>query len=265
MGTRVNYAEIGAGPPIVFVHGLAGCWQHWLECLPHFAERGHRAIALDLPGFGYSPAPPWEAPIPSYGRLVDGFCRAVNAHACTLVGNSMGGLICAEVAVNQPDWIQRLVLVSAAGISSARMRREPAELAVRLAIASATLAERVRGQSLTRRRLRQLAFGNVFDSPQLLRRELLWEFTHHAVEAPGTLPAMRAIAGYDFLERLERIVIPTLVVWGRNDRVVPAADAAGYAERVRDSQVLVYDRTGHVPMAERPTRFNRDLERLVDG
>src|SRR3954447_16725940 len=55
-GSEVNYVEMGEGEPIVFVHGLSGCWQNWLENLPHFA-RGHRVIALDLPGFGGSPLP----------------------------------------------------------------------------------------------------------------------------------------------------------------------------------------------------------------
>ena len=77
--TRVDCAEIGEGPPILFVHGLGGCWQNWLENMPALAELGHRAIAVDLPGFGSSPMPPWEISIPAYGRFLDAFCpRAGN-------------------------------------------------------------------------------------------------------------------------------------------------------------------------------------------
>ena len=74
-GTRVNYVELGSGPgmAIVFVHGLSGSWQNWLENIPHFA-RQHRVLALDLPGFGHSPMPEWEISIESYGRLLHRFC-----------------------------------------------------------------------------------------------------------------------------------------------------------------------------------------------
>jgi pimeloyl-ACP methyl ester carboxylesterase len=69
----VNYAEIGEGEPIIFVHGIAGCWRNWLENLPYFG-REYRAIALDLPGFGDSPMPCWPISMGSYGRLIHDFC-----------------------------------------------------------------------------------------------------------------------------------------------------------------------------------------------
>ena len=115
-GAEVNYVEVGEGEPIVLVHGLSGCWQNWLENLPHFG-RTHRVIALDLPGFGASPMPSWEIDIPAYGRLLHDFCEKVGVDgAATLVGNSMGGFIAAEAATASPGRFERLVLVSAAGI-----------------------------------------------------------------------------------------------------------------------------------------------------
>ena len=79
-GASVNYVEIGEGEPIVFVHGISGCWQNWLENLPHFG-RGHRAIALDLPGFGASPMPSWPIDMPAYGRLLHDFCEKLGIDA----------------------------------------------------------------------------------------------------------------------------------------------------------------------------------------
>src|SRR4051812_29207369 len=69
-GTPANVCEIGEGPPIVFVHGLSGSWQNWLEQLPEFA-RDHRCIAVDLPGFGASPMPREKITISGYGRWLD--------------------------------------------------------------------------------------------------------------------------------------------------------------------------------------------------
>ena len=114
-GGEVNYAEIGEGDPIVFVHGISGSWQNWLENLPHFG-RNHRAIALDLPGFGASPMPSWPIDMPAYGRLLHDFCEKLGVGSgATLVGNSMGGLVAAEAVLSAPGRFDRLVLVSAAG------------------------------------------------------------------------------------------------------------------------------------------------------
>jgi pimeloyl-ACP methyl ester carboxylesterase len=262
-GARINYCEMGeAGPPIVFVHGLAGCWQNWLENIPRFA-RHHRVIALDLPGFGDSPMPPWEITISNYGKLLDAFCRRLNLHSCVLVGNSMGGFIAAETAIAQPEWVDRLVLVSAAGISSVHVRREPAEALGRLMAAAAPLMVRLREGGMQRWRLRYAMFRNIFDAPHRLRPELVWEFAHGAQDAPGFLPALGALLGYDFQERLQRVRVPTLIVWGRNDRVIPSADALEFERHLSDSRLVVLERTGHVPMAERPVRFNRLLEQFV--
>jgi pimeloyl-ACP methyl ester carboxylesterase len=259
-GARVNYCEMGeGGTPIVFVHGLAGCWQNWLENIPRFA-RHHRVIALDLPGFGDSPMPPWEISISNYGRLVDEFCRRLNLHGCVLVGNSMGGFIAAETAIAEPEWVERLVLVSAAGISSTRVRREPTEAIARMMAAAAPLTFQLREHGMRRWRLRYAMFRNIFHAPHRLRPELLWEFSHGAQDAPAFLPALGTLLGYDFLDRLKRVRVLTLIVWGRDDRVIPAADALEYRRHLGNSRLAIFDRCGHVPMAERPVRFNRLLD-----
>ena len=264
MGARIRYAEIGTGPPIVFVHGLAGCWQNWLENLPHFAAAGFRAIALDLPGFAASRMPPWPISIPAYAKLINAFCRALELEDCTLVGNSMGGFIAAEVAIEDPDWLSRVALVSPAGVLHARMPPGVAKPVAIAAVATARAAHRARHASISRTRLRRLAFGGVFHSPELLRPELLWEFLQHAVEAPAFLAALRGMAGYDFLDRLSEIEAPTLITWGRHDHVVLARDSAGYLQRIAHAEMNIYDETGHVAMAERPVRFNRELARFVE-
>ncbi len=263
-GSRVNYAEMGAGghPAVLLVHGLAGCWQNWLENIPHLA-RERRVVALDLPGFGASPMPPWEISIEAYGRLLPQFCEALGLTDVAVVGNSMGGFIAAEATIKNPGRFERLVLVSAAGISHARMRREPAEMAGRMAVAASPLILRLERGALMRPRVRYWAFRMIFHYPHLIRPELLFEFFANGTGRPGFLPAIRGLVGYDILDRLEEVEVPALIVWGRNDRVIPAADALEYGRRLRDSRTVIMDRTGHVPMAERPVRFNRILDAFL--
>jgi pimeloyl-ACP methyl ester carboxylesterase len=264
VGTRANYVEMGEGPPLLFVHGLSGCWQNWLENIPHFA-RSHRVLAVDLPGFGASPMPHWEISIPNYGRFLRDFCERLAVERCSLVGNSMGGFIATELAISDPERVDDLALVSAAGITWARARREPAEMLARMGRAAAPLALRFQMSAIRRPKARQRAFGGVFYDPNGLPREMLWENLVPAFQSTGYFDAIRNLVGYDIRDRLEEIGVPTLIVWGRNDRVVPVPAALSYEKRIGDNaELVIFDRCGHVPQIERPTRFNRVLEDFLE-
>ena len=260
VGARTNYVEIGEGPPAIFIHGLGGSWQNWLENLPHFAHT-HRVIALDLPGFGASPMPPWELSIPAYGRYLRDFLEKIGIERCSLVTNSMGGFIGTELAINEPERVDDLTLVSAAGITWARARREPAEMAARMVRAAAPLALRFQMSAIRRPKMRQRIFNGLWYKPNGLRHELIWEQVVPATKSPGTFDAMRTLVGYDIRHRLEEIEVPTLIVWGRQDAVVPIPAAADYKERIGDNaELVIFDRCGHMPELERPVRFNRLVE-----
>jgi pimeloyl-ACP methyl ester carboxylesterase len=254
-GSTVAYVEIGEGEPIVFVHGLSGCWQNWLENIPHFASR-HRCLALDLPGFGASPMPSWRIAIPAYGRLLHYFCERVGVSACAVVGNSMGGFIATEAAIAAPGRFNRLVLVSAAGITWAEARHEPARMIARVGQVAAPVLFRFRKVGLVRPRARQLAFRGVFHQPNRLRPELLYEQLEPALKSPGFADAIRTLVGYDIRHRLEEIDVATLIVWGQDDRVVPVPAAHSYHRHIPDSRLEIFERTGHLPQLERPARFN---------
>ena len=264
---RVNYVELGPteeerGAPVVFVHGLAGCWQNWLENIPHFA-RHRRVVALDLPGFGHSPMPPWEVSIESHGQLLHDFCEELEVRDAAVVGNSMGGFIAAEAVIQDPDRFARLVLVSAAGISHASAIRGPAVLGARMMMVVSPYVLGIQERGLLRPGLRKQLMGQVFHAPMKLRYELLYEFMHSGPGTDGFLPAVQGLNGYDFLDRLEEVEVPAWIVWGRNDHVVPPADSAGYGDRLKNSRMSIYDKTGHCAMAERPVRFNRELEAFL--
>lgn len=262
--TTVNYVDIGSGDGIdlVFVHGLSGCWQNWLENMPYFA-RNHRVVALDLPGFGASPMPPWDISIEAYGRFLHDFTEAVGIGDCAVIGNSMGGFISAEAATREPERFEKLVLVSSAGASQVHMRREPIEVIGRMMAATAPLALKAQQRSIRRPVLREMAFRMVVHRPKEVPLELLWEFMSGA-GTEGFLPALSACIGYDILDRLEDVLVPSLIVWGREDRIIPSPDAVEFGRRLRNSETVIFGECGHVPMAERPVRFNRLLEAFLE-
>ena len=262
---QVNYVDFGEGEPIIFVHGIAGCWRNWLENVPYFA-RNHRVIALDLPGFGDSPMPSWDISMGNYGRLLHDLCERLGLdRVAALVGNSMGGFISTEAVIDEPERFDRLVLISAAGISFAEWQGRPVNAAGRIVKAATPFLSGDRRTYLTRPRGRKFAFGQLFRNPNKLRPELLSEQVRPGLQAPGFSDALASIWGYDTRERLTEIEIPTLVVWGLNDRIVPVEAALGYQRLIPKSRLEIFERTGHLPMLERPLRFNPLLEEFIES
>ena len=261
-GARVNYVEMGEGPPVILIHGLSGCWQNWLENIPHLA-RNHHVVALDLAGFGESELPNEEISIPGYGRFVDAFLGSIGIERAALVGNSMGGFIAAETAISHPSRVDKLVLVSAAGLARVGNRQLYAlERAARLfhPVTAAFLARR---EHLVRRPgLRRRMLYGVVQYPERIAPELAYEVASGAGK-PGFLDALDAIMDYDFRDRLPEVSTPTLIVWGRNDRIVPVDGADEYERLIPNARKVILEDTGHVPMLERPARFNQLLEEFL--
>jgi pimeloyl-ACP methyl ester carboxylesterase len=259
---RVNYVEMGDGPPVVFVHGLSGCWQNWLENIPFFARK-HRVIAMDLPGFGSSDLPNEEISIPGYGRFVNSFLESIGVEHAALIGNSMGGFIAAETAISHADRVDRLVLVSAAGglpITRVRDRLGIGAFRVSYPFTPPLIARRT--ALMNRPRLRAAMLLTVVRYPSRISPELVWEVSAGAGK-PGFVAALRALANYDFRDRLSSIDDPTLVVWGRNDQIVSVRGADVYERLIPGARKVIFEKTGHVPMLERPARFNRLVEEFL--
>lgn len=260
-GTPANVIEIGAGPPLLFVHGLSGCWQNWLENIPHFA-RTHRMVAVDLPGFGASPLPREPISIAGYARFLEGVCDALSIDAAAVVGNSMGGHIASELAIVSPQRVEQLMLVSAAGISAELAQRDAVMTGGRVVAAMMTRAA-ARNASLARRPgTRRIALSFVARHPGRLSAPLAHELMQGAGK-PGFLPALEAVLTHRISERLPQIACPTLVVWGEDDHVIPVRDAKRFGKLIPDVRVEVWPDTGHVAMLERPERFNALLEAFL--
>lgn len=264
----IAYVELGAGdgPPIVLLHGIGGCWQNWIQNIPRLA-RARRVIALDLPGFGGSTLPRRPVTLSYYARIVDLLCERLDTGRVVLVGNSMGGMVAAEVAARFEGRVEHLALVAPAGVSTGSLRH--------------TLAIGTRLVTLQSRRLHRLVgrFGVgagehplalLVAHPELLERDL-----RRAALAPGAaklgfgLVALNRFVDVGMQGRLfthlRAIACPTLIVWGDEDRINPVGDAAVFAELLADSRTVLIDHCGHTPMLERPRAFNRLLLEFAEG
>ncbi len=263
----VNIIDIGSGPPMIFLHGLSGCWQNWLENLPFFA-RDHRVIAVDLPGFGESQMPREPISVTGYARMLDALCDALDLDRVIVVGNSMGGFVGAELAIRFPHRVDQLCLVAAAGLSMEYIRTERRRgwrpRLENLAFFSlAWLASRS-DMVVRRPRLRRMLLTLVAAHPERLPSALLAEQMRSSGKPPGFDDALEAMTRYPIRDRLGEIGAPTLVVWGALDRLVPVGDASEFEWLIPDARKLIYPDTGHMAMLERPGRFNADLHAFLD-
>jgi pimeloyl-ACP methyl ester carboxylesterase len=255
-GRRVHVVDTGGDkPPLLFLHGLGGVWQNWLLNIAAF-KHTHRCVTFDLPGFGESEMPREVISIPGFAAAADAVCRELGVENPVVIGNSMGGFVGAELALAFPTRVSKLVLVSAAGLSTEYVKAEPVLATAR---AWAALMTRLGSQSDTfmrRPRGRRLALQAVVRYPEKLSVPLATELARGA-GSPGFNDAFRALLSYSFRDKLEKIEVPVLIVWGRNDILVPVDDAETFEHLIgENAHSVIFDDTGHLAMMERPSRFN---------
>jgi pimeloyl-ACP methyl ester carboxylesterase len=270
LGRRVSVVDTGppesgaAAPPILFIHGLGGLWQNWLLNIPAFMG-SHRVIAPDLPGFGRSEMPNGRISIQGFARVVDALCDELGVEAPIVVGNSMGGFVGAELALAFPTRVRRLVLVSAAGLSVEHLKREPILAAGRMLAVGVARTGVKQLPIVNRPRLRRAALQLVVRYPERISVPLATELS----AGPGTdgfVGGLDAVLGYKFRDRLPEIEIPVLIVWGRNDILVPVADAYEFERLIgANAHAVIFEDTGHLSMVERPSRFNRLVAEFIAG
>jgi 2-hydroxymuconate-semialdehyde hydrolase len=251
-GVGTNYHEAGQGTPVVLIHGSGpgvSAWGNWRLTIPYLAERLH-VYAYDQVGFGYSALPSTH----QYGlerwrqHLLD-FMAAVGLERAHLVGNSMGAAVAVAVAVTHPEKVDRLVLMGATGVS---FPLPPA-------------LDQLWGYTPSEANMRAILPLMLHD--QALITDELVELRYRASVRPGMqeafarmFPAPRQ-AGVDDLAayevRLSEITVPTLIVHGREDQVVPPANAQQLFEAIPDAQLHLFGRCGHWTQIEHRDRFNR--------
>lgn len=257
-------ASTGVEPePAVFVHGLGGASTNFTD-LMHLLSDLVSGWALDLPGFGRSGPNTAGYTIATHANVVVAFLESLGAGPVHLIGNSMGGAVAVRVAHQRPDLVRSLTLLAPA-LPDLRPHRVEARLPV---VAAPVIGERI-WKALARQAPEKRAASVLnlcYADPSRVRperREAAVEEMRrrrdvaHADEA--FLGSVRSIIG-SYLARAGRAVwselarseIPLLVVYGRQDRLVSARNAARVARTRPDAEVLVLDDCGHVPQMEHP-------------
>ena len=234
--------------PIVLLHGTSASlhtWQGWSDAL-----RGQRrVIRFDLPGFALTgPQPQDDYSIDAYARFVVAMLDHLGAQKVVLGGNSLGGQIAWATALAYPQRVERLVLVDAAGYSFV-----PKSIPLGFQIARmpmlAPLMQHILPRSMVERSLRSVYGDPAKVTPALV--DLYYDMTLRAGNrrALGKRMAQpRTISA----ERIATLKLPTLILWGGQDRLIPPENAERFAKDISGSQLVMFDSLGHVPHEEDP-------------
>ena len=257
-GRRINYAELGAGePPILLVHGLGGRWQNWLETIPRIS-REHRVVAVDLPGFGLSQMPVEPISIAGYAAALERGIDLLELDRPLDAGNSLGGLVAAELALRHPQRVGSLAFVAAACLAPAELQPRFAQLALLAGGRAASTLLRGSSGAIRRPRARHLLFAGVVRHPTRIATDALCELAG-STRPPGTVAALAALSAHDITSELGAISQPAIVLHGRQDMLIPCRDGERLAATIAGAQLVILEDTGHMPMVERPVPFNRAL------
>jgi pyruvate dehydrogenase E2 component (dihydrolipoamide acetyltransferase) len=247
-GIRLRYARrgddaAGARPPVLFLHGFGGDLDNWLFNLDAVAAQAP-VIALDLPGHGQSEVRLPGASLVALAGFVRRFLDQLGVARVHAVGHSMGGAIAAQLALDDPPRVASLTLVNPAGLGEA------------------IAADYIEGfvQATSRRDLKPV-LERLFADPGLVSRQMVDDVLKYK-RLDGVDALLAELGGALFgggrqaeqpVARLDAQALPTALLWGREDRVIPAAQAGQAPAGVR---VQVFDGAGHMLMMERAAEVN---------
>jgi pimeloyl-ACP methyl ester carboxylesterase len=258
-GARVRYVDYGDGPPLLLIHGMGGRWETWLANISTLGEH-YRVIAVDLPGFGRSEPLPAGADFGGYPRVLEDLLDDLGIASVAVFGHSLGGLVSLALAASAPERVRCVVLVSGGGAALSRLR---------LAVIQACfhVLKVLLGLPGTRRLLRRSAVSRTLIRPAVhypadVPDELLRAMIPDTVTS-GFMDGVR-LGGSGLRELdLDAVTAPTLLVWGRKDRILPVATANELTSRLRAARLVVLDNVAHCAMFEAPREFHALAEEFL--
>ena len=265
-GDRIAYRDVGRGPVLLLIHGMAGSSATWQSIIPQLSKK-YRVIAPDLLGHGKSAKPRGDYSLGAFAVWLRDLLDELGVHRATVIGQSLGGGIAMQFAYQHRDYCERLVLIGSGGLGP--------DLSPLLRVLSAPGAEFVLPVVAPQP---VLNLGNKLGSwltsagIQAPRAGQMWQ-AYSSLSDPAArqafLRTLRSVVDHrgqavSALNKLHLTAdLPTLLIWGDCDRIIPVSHAYAAHDALTGSRLEVLDGVGHFPHAEAPTAVADILEDFI--
>ncbi len=256
----VHYRINGTGHPIILVHGTAASlhtWEKWTEIL----QDSLQVISLDMPAFGLTgPNPKADYSIDFYTQFLEDFTQKIGIDSFHLAGNSLGGSIAWQYAVQYPNKVKKLILLDAGGYP----RKDIGDVSLAFRLAKSDFWNKLL-LHFTPKSLFESSLAEVYGNDSLITDDLVNRY-YQLYLRKGNRQAFvdRTRTKYkDRHELIKTIQQPTLIQWGDQDQWIKVENAHRFQDDLPHSTLIVYENIGHIPMEEIPAQTAHDALRFL--
>lgn len=248
----IHYLSRGEGPAVVLLHGSgpgASAYSNFKQNIDTIVDSGHRAILVDMIGFGYSSKPTdRDYTTELFASTVKGALDAIGVESCSLLGNSLGGAICIRLALDYPDFVTSLIMMAPGGIEE----RETYFAMPGIAKMVSTFVAGELDREGLRKLLQMLVYDNNHVTDELVdERFAILQQQPKEVLSRMVIPSMA--------DELKNLGCPIIGFWGQNDEFNPVSGANKFLEQCSDCRFTTVTDCGHWVMLEHARMFNAQL------
>jgi pimeloyl-ACP methyl ester carboxylesterase len=265
-GTVIHLRDEGPrdGFPIMLLHGSNASLHTWEPWVARLKDR-FRVISFDFPAHGLSgPVPSRDYSAESYVAITEKVASHLGLTRFALGGNSMGGGVAWRYTAKHPDQVAALILVDAAGQPPTK-KNESTPLGFRIANTPILrdIAATVTPRSLLESSFKQSVAVQAIATPAMIDR--YWELLRYPGNRQATLDRFGGYRAATATDAVAGITAPTLILWGRDDKVIPVTSAAWFSSQLPNARVTILDEVGHIPMEEAPDRALAPVLTLLES
>lgn len=258
---EIHYTEEGVGQPVLLIHGFGGSFRNFQK-LNDSLKNEYRVIRVDLPGFGMSDQPTLDTlsdMVALYHDFMTFFVDTLHLDSVYVVGNSMGGMMAWGMAEHSPWRVKKLVLLAAAGYELDKVAKGAT------GFLTSTIGQWMFAKGMPLKFSEGAAKSCFADESKINWGETKWN--NELWNRAGNIQAALRIASskqFPDSTLITKITCPTLIVWGKQDEIIPVAHAEKFKRDIKNSRVIYYDPCGHCPMIEVPELLTPDIRKFFN-